>query len=282
MFEHALVALDVSPVERPMIACLPALKKWGLQRITLLHVMQLGLLQGSALTHESDYQDWLNRLAQPLRDAGITVDCVLAASGNAAAEIADQAAVSDCDFVIVGSRGQNLVRKLFLGSVAREVIRQSSKPVLLEWIEPDAKAAETACRAVCTDTLAHIVLATDFSEQAVAAEQAAVYLGLRSQKISCLHVMTKDDTRYGMNPDTAQKLVTKLETKLANDSSQVNSGILEGKACQEIARYASEQSATLIILGKHGQGQSRISSRLIGSTAANVCEMAGRPVLVMP
>jgi len=39
MFEHALVALDVSPVERPMIACLPALKKWGLKRVTLLHVM---------------------------------------------------------------------------------------------------------------------------------------------------------------------------------------------------------------------------------------------------
>lgn len=280
MFEHALVALDVSPVERPMIACLPALKKWGLKRVTLLHVMHLGLLQGSALTHESDYHDWLQQQAQPLRDAGISVDCVLTASGDAASRIFEQAELSACDFVMVGSRGQNMVRKLFLGSVAREVIRQTSIPVLLQWIEPDPNAAEQSCRAICTDTLAHVLWATDFSGQSAAAEQAAIFLGKRSKKITCLHVITKADAQYGVDAETARTMMAELETRFTTDSARLSYHILNGKACQEVARYASEQNATLIVLGKHGQG--RIPSRLIGSTVANVCEMAGRPVLVVP
>lgn len=280
MFTHALVALDVSPVERPLIACLPALKKWGLQQITLLHVMPLGLLQGAALAHEDDYRDWLDQQAQPLRDAGIAVHCVLTANGDAATEILAQSAVAGCDFVIVGSRGQNLVRKLFLGSVARAVIRQSDKPVLLEWIEPDPDAAAENCHVICSDTLAHIVVATDFSVHASAAEQAAIFLSPRSQKTSCLHVLTKDDSKYGIGNEKAQELIYKLEARMATDTSKVSSIILEGKACQQIARYASEQQATLIIVGKLGQGCS--NGNLIGSTAANVCEMAGRPILVMP
>lgn len=55
---------------------------------------------------------------------------------------------------------------------------------------------------------------------------------------------------------------------------------LEGKASIEIARHAASQDASLIVVGKHGQHW--IASTLIGSTAANLGEIAGRPVLMVP
>lgn len=48
----------------------------------------------------------------------------------------------------------------------------------------------------------------------------------------------------------------------------------------EIARHAQERDASLIVVGKHGQNW--LASTVIGSTAANLCEIAGRPALMVP
>jgi nucleotide-binding universal stress UspA family protein len=47
-----------------------------------------------------------------------------------------------------------------------------------------------------------------------------------------------------------------------------------------IARVAQERDCSLIVCGKHGQHWVR--SMVIGSTALRICEMAGRPVLLVP
>ncbi len=47
----------------------------------------------------------------------------------------------------------------------------------------------------------------------------------------------------------------------------------------EIARHARSKDASLIVLGKPGQNP--LASLAIGSTAAQLCEMAGRPVLMV-
>ena len=47
-----------------------------------------------------------------------------------------------------------------------------------------------------------------------------------------------------------------------------------------IARIAQERDCSLIVCGKHGQHW--VQSMVIGSTALRLCEMAGRPVLLVP
>jgi DNA-binding MurR/RpiR family transcriptional regulator len=42
MFDDALVALDLSPAERPILDCLPALRQWGVRHLLLTHVIQYG------------------------------------------------------------------------------------------------------------------------------------------------------------------------------------------------------------------------------------------------
>lgn len=281
MFTTALVALDLAPAERPIVDCLPDLQHWGVQRVVLTHVIQVGYMQGAALAHEKDYIDWLETIAQPLRDAGLEVVVSIRASGLPADKILKAATEHGADLIVIGSRGHNLISKLFLGSVARAVIRKTALPLLLEWIEPTAAGTQQKCEAVCKTTLRHVLLATDLSASATAAEQAASHLAPKAEQVDCLYVMEPtDSSEAAISSSAAQAALTALVQGIEAAGSHGDAVVLQGKASSEIARYAASHDASLIVVGKRGQNP--LQSLLIGSTAANLCEIAGRPVLMVP
>lgn len=280
MFEKALVAVDLSPAEQPILECLPALRNWGMREVVLTHVMRVGYMQGAGMIYKQDYVDWLERCAQPLRAAGLLVEARPRSSGVPADDILALAAETAADFIVVGSRGHNMLSKLFLGSVARSVIRKTALPVLLEWIEPTAQATQVRCEAVCVDTLRHILLATDFSEHAAAAEKAFFELARHAQSVECVHVRASDGKHPGLTEQAAQEHMDRLLQRLDALGVQAKARLLKGKPSDEIARHAQEQDVSMIVVGKHGQNW--LASTVIGSTAANLCEIAGRPVLMVP
>lgn len=271
MFTKALVALDLSPAEQPVINCLPALKQWGITHLVLMHVVQLSYPLGAALAREQDYIDWLETHAAPIRDAGISVEVKVQPSGEPACSIVQQASNVEADLLVIGSRGQNMLRRLFLGSVAREVLRTSHIPVLLEWVEPKPEQTAAQCEAVCTNMLQHVVLATDFS---AASNQALATFGELTPgagKVGVIHVGSSD---------TAEHERQQLDAVADSLSVPATAHLLTGKPSSAIAEFARLNNVTLIVVGKHGQ--SAVASKLIGSTAANLCEIANRPVLMVP
>jgi len=281
MFSTALVALDLAPAEQPIIDCLPELQRWGLRRVVLTHVVAVGYLQASTLAHRPDYAAWLESLATPLRDAGLEVTIDIRVSALQADEILVAASQHGSELIVIGSRGHNLLSKLFLGSVARKVIRQTTLPLLLEWIEPTADATRQSCAAVCTHTLRHVLLATDFSAQAAAAEAAAIGLAAKAGQVDCAHVIEADDGGApALSATHAQAALDGLVQRIEAAGGRGSSHVLQGQASSEIARHASARDASLIVVGKRGQNP--LASLLIGSTAADVCEIAGRPVLMVP
>jgi nucleotide-binding universal stress UspA family protein len=281
MFNKALIALDLSPAEQPILECLPALREWGIRQVVLTHVIQVGYIEGAALARRQDYGDWLEKCAGPLRDAGLSVEVQVRAGGVPADEILALASETAVDLIVIGSRGQNVLSRLFLGSVARAVIRRSTVPLLLEWIEPSEVATAARCEAVCEDTLRHVLLATDFSRRSEAAEQAAIALAPRARRVECVHVIASDeDPKTPVSPGTAQAALSALVQRIEAAGGRGSATLLEGDAPAEIARYAASQDASLIVVGTHGQ--SWVSSIVVGSTASRLCEIAGRPVLLVP
>jgi len=278
MFKTVLVALDLSSAERPIIDCLPALQHWGVQRVVLTHIIQIGYTQGAALAHEQEYVDWLEKVAQPLRAVGLQAVVCIRASGLPADEILASALEYHADLIMIGSRSHNLVSRIFLGSVARAVIRMTSLPVLLQWVEPTAVGTEQKCEAVCKDTLRHVLLATDFSEQATRAEQAAIHLASKAERVDCLHVIESPSAK-SISSITAETAIAALINCVHDAGSEGEGILLQGKASAEIADYAKRADVTLIVLGKHGQNT--LASLVTGSTATNLCEIAGRPVLIV-
>ena len=170
MYSTALVALDLSPAEQPLLDCLHDLRKWGVGRVVLAHVIRVGYMQGAGYGNEQQYIDEIASRVQPLRAGGLEVEIVVRAAGVPADDILTMAREKSADLIVIGSRSRNMIRGLFLGSVAREVIRKTELPLLLEWIEPTAEATAARCEAVCRESLRHLMLATDFSRHAQAAE----------------------------------------------------------------------------------------------------------------
>jgi nucleotide-binding universal stress UspA family protein len=281
MFTTALVALDLSPAEAPIVDCLGDLRRWGVTKLVLTHVVRVGYAQGAGYGHEPDLLAWLEKRAAPLRATGLTVDVHVRAAGLPADEILAAAAETGADLVVVGSRSESRVKALFLGSVARAVIQRTSLPLLLQWIEPTAEATAEACAAVCPNMLQHVLLATDFSKHATAAERAATALAKRSEYTTILHVMPPalcDATPLW--PVMADAALAVIHGRIEAAGGRAEKLLVEGEPAPGIARIAGEKAVGLIIVGKHGQGW--LDSLLIGSTAAAVCETARHPVLMVP
>lgn len=280
MFKSALVGVDLSPAEKPLLGCLPELKRWGIDAVVLAHVIRIGYVEGAGYGHEDEYSEWLERQAAPLRAAGLDVAVSVTASGAPADELLAVARESEVDLVVVGSRSHSFVHDLFLGSVAKEVARKSGIPVLIERIEATEAGIAGTCAATCQQKLDRLLLATDLSEQSKSAEDAAVYLAAKAGETDSLMVLP-DEGSVGFNPEQGE-VATGLKgivTRIEQQGGRGRARIEHGDPADIIARVGQE-GYTLIIVGKHGRNW--IEDMIIGSTAAKVCEIAKRPVLIVP
>ncbi|MCC5986144.1 MAG: universal stress protein [Pararhodobacter sp.] len=278
MFRTALIALDHSAAQGPLIDCLSDLRNMGVARVILAHVVRLGYGQGAEYANREALEAWLAARAAPLREAGLDVEIDIRAAGDVAADILQAAADHGADLIVIGSRGQTMLRGLFLGSVAREVIRKSTLPVRLEWIEVNgAEACERACHA----GLRRMLLASDFSPHARAAEAAATMLAPRAGVVDIVHVISPAEAgRYTRWQVMARAALDNLAHEIEAAGGKAERHLAEGKPSEQIARLAAERDADLIVVGKHGANW--VESMVIGSTAAALCEIARRPVLMVP
>ncbi|MEX0942195.1 MAG: universal stress protein [Pseudomonadales bacterium] len=281
MFRTALIALDYSAAQGPIIACLTDLRDMGVTRVILTHIVHVSYTQSGEYGHEDELKNWLSEHAAPLRETGFDVEIDIRDAGEVAKDILAAAAEHGADLIVIGSRGQNMIRSLFLGSVAREVIRLSTLPVRLEWIEATGEDGDAACERSCHAGLRRLLLATDFSPQARVAETAAAVLGPHAGIVDLIHVVSPDEAaRYARWPVMARAALDNIANEIIAAGGKAEIHLAKGKPSEEIAKAAAERDVDLIVVGKHGQNW--VESMAIGSTAAKLCEIARRPVLVAP
>ena len=280
MFKTALVGIDLSPTEKPLIGSLPELRRWGIGAIVLAHVIRLGYIEGAGLGHEDWYRTWLEERAAPLREAGFEVATSVSASGVPAEELLAVARNHKVDLLVVGSRSHSVLHDLFLGSVTRDLIHKSDIPVLIERIEPTEAGTAEACAAVRDVKQDRILLATDFSGHARSAEYVAIRLASQVPEIDCLTVLpteTSEEANAERNAAASKLhgLIARIDARGGKGSARIE----QGDPADVIARIGQE-GYSLIIVGKHGRNW--IVDRIIGSTAARVCEIGKRPGLMVP
>ncbi|MGH7684242.1 MAG: universal stress protein, partial [Vulcanimicrobiaceae bacterium] len=76
-------------------------------------------------------KELLETAAARVRAAGVDVTTLLR-DGLPAATILDTARHSDCDVIVLGTHGRHGVARVFLGSCAESVLRDSPVPVLIK------------------------------------------------------------------------------------------------------------------------------------------------------
>ncbi|MGH7660606.1 MAG: universal stress protein [Vulcanimicrobiaceae bacterium] len=142
-FKNILAAVDESPQAAAALDLAIELARAVGASLTVVHAMDPSLIAtagadgaGNVLEIEMDElqtagKELLETAAARVRAAGVDVTTILR-DGLPAATILDTARHSDCDVIVLGTHGRHGVARVFLGSCAESVLRDSPVPVLIK------------------------------------------------------------------------------------------------------------------------------------------------------
>lgn len=194
--------------------------------------------------------------------------------GNAAKIIIQTAEEQKVDLIVLGRRGLSAIEKLFLGSVANQVLRNSPVPVLLT----KKRSGKPQFK--------KILVPTDFSEQEEVERDFAWKLakGFGSE-LTLLHILELHD--YEFTPraldemfDAVEKRLKKREKKEKEDIPVSEDVYRAINAAVGIVDYADTHKIDMIVISTCVQ--SKIERFFLGSTTEKVISYTHIPVFAIP
>ena len=194
--------------------------------------------------------------------------------GNAAKKIIATAEEEEVDLIVLGRRGLSVIEKLFIGSVANQVLRSSPVPVLLT----KKKTSKPRFK--------KILVPTDFSEQEEVERDFAWKLakGFDSE-LTLLHVIELHD--YEFTPRALDEMFDAVEKRLKQREKKEKEDIPVSEdvyrainAAVGIVDYADMHKFDMIVISTCVQ--SKIERFFLGSTTEKVISYTHIPVFAIP
>jgi len=213
-------------------------------------------------------QEKLDTYSAELKEQGIPAQTLLA-EGDIGVVLPRWIEKNHIDLVAVGTTGRSGVRKLALGSIAEEIVRDAECPVLTV----GQAVASTAGTRVA---LRGILYATDFSVDSLRAGAYAISLAEHHRaRLILLHVSMENDVKL-----SRAALVDRLHRAIPSSSNVSTEALIaEGKPATKILEIATEHSVELIVIGVRGAGGLSRAASHFGSTAHDIIIGAPCPVL---
>lgn len=218
-------------------------------------------------------------------DVTVTRACTEASS--VASGIVDHARENPIDLIVMASHGRRLLGQLFLGSVARGVISAAPCPVLCVKRDEEGLLDPSTGMIVAK----RILVPTDLSDESRGALQAAVPLARdHGAAIDLLHVLQVEVppvffasgmTAFQLDSELRPRVVSRIEAfadQVEHEGIEVTGHVEHGTPSREIARFAEETAADLIVLSRRGAND---SPHLLGGTVERLLHDAHRPILVV-
>jgi nucleotide-binding universal stress UspA family protein len=250
--KRILVATDFSSCSEKALHHALAIARTYQSHLYLIHVVSsLGFTMagGDTIAQAVDAaQADLRRLEKKLEESGRLAaleHTELVRDGNVWQQLEQTIEDEHIDLVVIGTHGRTGLRKIVLGSVAEEIFRHASCPVLT--VGPCAPSEAPAGA-----RLRQILYPTDMSvESAAAAHWAASLAREHGARLTVLHVFEEISGEARLDPDRVR---TALESKLREwlpESAHFNSHymIAHGLIDDMILKNAAEEPADLIIMG---------------------------------
>ena len=288
VLKNILFATDFSPCSN---AALPYALSVGRRYGATLHAAHVRSTHGEmlmmspecwpALIDEEDakVESYLDQLEKELRDVPHDV---LTANGDVPIAITQIIEKYKIDLLVLGTHGRAGVGKFFTGSIAEEVFRRASCPVLSIGPHVTAKPSQEI-------QFQHILFATDFSKDSLAALSYAVSFAEEDQsQLALLHVVEPPAVGFADPHEVQAKMKQRLEALVPPDAQLwckaeplVEFGLEFGPAALRILEVAKERAADLIVLGAHPPiGKLGLATHL-ASTTAQILTQATCPVLTV-
>lgn len=292
MFAKALFPTDFSAYANTVFTCLPSLKSAGVRIVVLVSVIKDSDVPLAETMNREDFQrvawsvqERLNIAQMALEGQGFRVFTHIR-YGAPAAQILQVAEQEQVDLIVIGAQGKTLGQELLLGSVAYEVVRGASVPVLIEKALVVREMGRVRCEIACKEMFTRVLHPTDFSECADAAFQVVKRLkSAGTQEVIVLHVQDERAMQHRTPAQIAAfdaadgERLEQLCHALRMFGLQARPLLRHGHPVRETLRVAEEEASSLIVLGSHGR--SALREILTGSTFENVLRLSRQPVLVV-
>lgn len=187
---------------------------------------------------------------------------------------------NDVDLIVLGTRGRTGIEKILLGSVAEEIFRRASCPVLT--VGPHISVVpEHAVE------MHEILYATDFTAESLAAAPYAVSLAQENQaRLTLLHVCENQkagdliDPEQYINPTL--RVLRGLVPEEAGLWCEPQCVVVKGNPAEKILELAEKRGADLIVLGVRGeQGVPGAATHLGRALTHKIVAHAKCPVLIV-
>jgi nucleotide-binding universal stress UspA family protein len=182
----------------------------------------------------------------------------------------------DIDLIILGTHGRAGIKKLLLGSVAEEIFRNASCPVLTVGPHVPAYSQER-------DRIGNVLFATDFSPASTKALPFAVALAQENKaELTLMHVIESTTENVAVSSHLYQAAMGRLSDLLPSDAvnwCEPEFHVEAGLAPDEILRAANQRHTGLIVLGVHHAA--RLASHIPWAVAYSVVRRADCPVLTV-
>ena len=243
--------------------------------VTVLQVMQ-ELRLGSPLPRnveeelsgriEQEAEKITNEARALFTEEGVTVDAKMTKRDNPADSILELS--NDYDLIVMGVHGESEKGPHTLGSVAKNVVRNVTRPTLIVKKVSD---------------LSNMLVGIDGSEHSIKAFEYAVKLaGRMGSRITLLNV--QELRIHTVSPETAKEIGNQTLSKALNavekGSLEVSKRLEFGVPSDVIAEFAEKEKHDLIVLGSRGLGAVR--RFLLGSISDDVSLKAKCSVLIVP
>jgi nucleotide-binding universal stress UspA family protein len=278
---RAVLATDLSDAMDAAIesrVCLECLGRYGIDAIDLVTVTSPNVttgMPGSDIGTRT--RKALERQERTLEAEGFDVD-VHVVRGTPHRRINGLAERVHADLIIVGSRGKSPLQERFIGGTARDMVRTSVRPLLLERIR---REGEDDYEVAHEHLFQRILYATDFSENADRAFDQFRFLKHAAQEVTLLHVAPPDRRPDAPGIEDAEARFEELADDLREKGIQdVRTMVRSGEATDEILAAESEVEPTTVLIG--ARGRSRIRRLLVGSTSEAVAARSNSNVLLVP
>jgi nucleotide-binding universal stress UspA family protein len=208
------------------------------------------------------------------KEKGIPFEKIIVMEGTASKIIIDSIEKEGVDLIVIGRRGMSAVEKLFIGSVANQILRTSPVPILL------------TKKKTGTPQFKKIIVPTDFSEREEIERDLAWDLakGFGSE-LTLLHVLELHD--YEFSPRILEELMESLLERLKRRKTrekadlQVTEDVYRAvNASVGIAEYAETHNFDMIVISTCVQ--SKLERFFLGSTTEKVISYTQIPIFAIP
>lgn len=242
-------------------------------------------LQAARQRFIDEQQAWLEGLAAPLREAGLSVTCHSRWSRQRQAEIIACATQLQVDLVLKSSHRHGLLKRLLLSNSDWELLRHCPLPLWLvhhgEWQGRRLCAAldplHSADKPAALDHRLIEVASSLSAQLGLDAHYLHSFAPLPRSLVFDLEMVT-DYQQYSAN--CARRHREAFEQLLAAHAIDLQrSHLLEGFAEQSIPAFVREQAIDLLVMG--AVSRSQLDSAIIGNTAERVLEDVECDLLVL-